>query len=204
LVKQLPAQGEKAIEQLTDLMEELTVGQIAAVTGEVARRVGLLKLFNERVLDDRTYEITGEGSIHRLLERAMWIVDERYWLMHSNRQLRTVVATELAKQDKKFEKRRPDFVCGTVDRKLILIEIKRPSHTLTVDDLNQLERYVVLCNQYDNQHSAFEAMLVGKKASDDLTRTLKVRGSAFKVRTYTQLVNDTERRYKRYLEALEK
>ena len=71
-----------------------------------------------------------------------------------------------------------------------------------MEDLNQLERYVVLCEEYDTDHSSFEAMLVGKTASDDLKRTLKVRGSACKVRTYTQLVGDTERRYAKYLQAL--
>ncbi|MEJ7792013.1 MAG: hypothetical protein WKF65_08600 [Gaiellaceae bacterium] len=47
------------------------------MTNEVTRRVGLLTLFREQVLDERTYEITGDKSIHRLLGRAMWIVDER-------------------------------------------------------------------------------------------------------------------------------
>lgn len=202
LVEKLPKQKAAAIRQLTELMNELTIGQITAVTSEVRRRVALLETFTGRINDERTYEITGDESIHRLLERAMWIVDERYWLMHSNAQLRTVVTKELAKEDKRFEKRRPDFVCGAVDKKLIIIEIKRPSHTLDVADLNQLERYVVLCDKYDDEHSSFEALLVGSKASDDLKSTLKVRGSAFKVRTYTQLVSDTERRYRRYLDAL--
>lgn len=202
LVERLPDEGESAIRQLSELMDELTIGQIAAVTSEVQRRVGLLDLFSERVLDERTYELTGDNSIHRLLERAMWIVDERYWLMHSNKQLRTVVTDQLAKEDKAFEAKRPDFVCGTVDRKLIIIEIKRPSHTLTTDDLNQLERYVVICDQYDDSHSSFEAILVGAKASDDLNRTIKMRKESFKIRTYTQLVSDTERRYKNYLDAL--
>jgi hypothetical protein len=156
----------------------------------------------ERVLDDRTYEITGDGSIHRLLEQAMWIVDERYWLMHSNRQLRTIVTKQLAKEDDKFKEKRPDFVCGTVDRKLIVIEIKRPSHTLDVADLNQLEHYVLLCEKYDDDLSGYEAILVGQKASDDLSRTLKMR-KGFRFRTYTQLIDDTERRYADYLGALE-
>lgn len=202
LVKQLPKQGEKAIRELSALMEELTAGQIAAVAGEVKRRVGLLDTFKERVLDDRTYEITGDGSIHRLLEKAMWIVDERYWLMHSNRQLRTIVTKQLAKEDDKFKEKRPDFVCGTVDRKLIVIEIKRPSHTLDVADLNQLEHYVLLCEKYDDDLSGYEAILVGQKASDDLSRTLKMR-KGFRFRTYTQLIDDTERRYADYLGALE-
>lgn len=203
LVKKLPKQRELALRQLSELMEELTVGQITAVTNEVTRRVGLLTLFREQVLDERTYEITGDKSIHRLLERAMWIVDERYWLMHSNKQLRTVVAKQLEKEDAKYKTTRPDFVCGTVDKKLIIIEIKRPSHKLDVDDLNQLERYVVLCNKYDDDHTSFEAMLVGHEQTDELRQTMKVRKESFKARTYTQLVSDTERRYKSYLDALD-
>jgi hypothetical protein len=46
-------------------------------------------------------------------------------------------------------------------------------------------------------------MLVGKKASDDLRKTLDVRGGQrFQVRTYTQLIADSEQRYKDYIEAL--
>jgi hypothetical protein len=84
IVKQLPEQGEEAVAALSDLMEHLTLAQITAVTNEVKRRMNLLTTFKERINDDRTYEIRGASSIHRLLERAMWIVDERYWLMHSN------------------------------------------------------------------------------------------------------------------------
>ena len=203
IVKQLPAQGEEAIAALSDLMEHVTLAQITAVTNEVKRRINLITTFKERVGDDRTYEIRGDASIHRLLESAMWLVDEHYWLMHSNEQLRTVVGKELAKEHEEFKLRRPDFVCGTVDRRLIIIEIKRPSHVLAVEDLNQLERYIVICRDYlDDARAPFDAILVGKKASDDLRKTLAVRGGSFKVRTYVELISDTERRYKSYLDAL--
>jgi hypothetical protein len=202
LVAKLPEQGTKAIQQLSELMEELTVGQITAVASEVRRRIGLLNLFKERVLDERTYEIRSDGSIHRLLEKAMWIIDDRYWLMFSNQQLRTVVAKDLEAEDERYKLERPDFVCGTVDNRLIIIEIKRPSHTLDVPDLNQLERYVVLCQKYE-KYSSFEATLVGTKATRDLEATMNVRRESFKVRTYTQLVSDTERRYSDYLKALD-
>jgi hypothetical protein len=90
-----------------------------------------------------------------------------------------------------------------VDRRLIIIEIKRPSHTLTVNDLNQLERYVVLCSQYGEEVGSLEAaILVGSKKSADLDRTIRHRSSAFKIRTYTDLGRDTEKRYKAYLDAL--
>jgi hypothetical protein len=59
LIKKLPAQGTAAITQLTQLMEELTIGQITVVTSEVQRRVGFLRLFRERVLDERSVALRG-------------------------------------------------------------------------------------------------------------------------------------------------
>ena len=110
VVKKLPKQGKKATESLSDLMDQPTLRQITAVTAEVQRRLETLSVFRNRILDERTYEIRGDNSIHRLLEGAMWIVDERYWLMHSNEALRTIVGDKLSKVDKRFEKKRPDFV----------------------------------------------------------------------------------------------
>jgi DNA-directed RNA polymerase subunit RPC12/RpoP len=202
VVKKLPSQGKTATEGLADLMEQLTLRQITAVTLEVQRRAELLKLFKNRMLDDRTYEIRGENSIHRLLETAMWIVDERYWLMQSNATVRTLIGRQLAKEDKRFEKQRPDFVCGTVDRGLFIIEIKRPAHTLQVEDLNQLERYVYLAEKYSDVSRLEAAILVGNRKSTELSGRTKYRSSSFRVRTYSDLVQDTERRYEAYLTAL--
>lgn len=130
-------------------------------------------------------------------------VDERYWLMHSNEALRTIVGKQMARADKKLERQHPDFVCGTVDRKLIVIEIKRPSHVLTVDDLNQLERYVTVCEENSKDFGSLEtAMLVGRRTHAALDRTLKHRSGRFKVRTYTDLLHDTELRYRNYLDAM--
>lgn len=52
---------------------------------------------------------------------------------------------------------------------------------------------------------SFEALLVEGKQSDELTKTLRVRGSnRFQEGTYTDLISDSRRRYKKYLEAVGK
>lgn len=202
VIRKLPKQGAEALTELAGLMETLTVRQITAVTTEATRRLGLIRTFKDRVLDERTYEIRGSGSIHRLLEGAMWIVDERYWLMHSNEALRTVVGDAILKKDKSLARKRPDFVCGTVEGTLIIIEIKRPSHTLKIEDLNQLEQYLAVIEDHRGQEiRKFKSILVGNKVDADLRRRLKFRGGGFAVRTYTDLIGDAERRYQRYLEA---
>ncbi|HUT57843.1 MAG TPA: hypothetical protein VNA25_08335 [Phycisphaerae bacterium] len=135
----------------------------------------------------------------------MWLVDERYWLLQSNATLRTFIGDEMARADKKrFGKKRPDFACGMVGQKLIMVELKRPAHELVIDDLNQLETYVTISEQYtSSSFRSYEAYLIGNKKSEDLTRRMKHRSSSFKVRTYTDLVIDTEHRYRNFLKTLD-
>jgi hypothetical protein len=64
-------------------------------------------------------------------------------------------------------------------------------------------RYVVLCEKYHTDHTGFDAILVGQKKSEELAGHLKVVGNRLKARTFTDLIDDTERRYKDYLAALE-
>ena len=202
VIKQLPTQKSRAIENLSELLETWSLKQITAISYQVIDRLETLKLFKERVLDDRTYEIRGDKSIHRILENAMWIIDERYWLLHSNETLRKIIGKEFQKKKyAKYKERRPDFVCGTVDNKLIIVELKRPSHALQVEDLNQLEEYLSIIEQHDKV-SKFEAYLIGKKVNEDLNRKVKYRGGNFKIRTFTQLISDTEKRYNEYIKTI--
>jgi len=202
VVAHLPKQQKRAIEDLGNLLKSWSLRQITSISHQVIERLETLNLFKERVLDDATYELRGENSIHRILERAMWIVDERYWLMHSNETLRNIVVKELTENYKEFKDKRPDFVCGSIDNKLIIIELKRPSHELKLEDLNQLENYLAIIeNHYDLK--TFEAYLVGRKISDDLKKRAKYRGSQFKLRTFVDLIDDTEKRYKEFIKTLE-
>ncbi len=201
VIKQLPKQQKRAVEDLDNLLKTWSLKQITTISTQVVQRLQTLELFKERVLDDKTYEIRGENSIHRILEKAMWIIDERYWLMHSNETLRKIVTKELSEKYKKFEKKRPDFVCGEVGNKLIIIELKRPSHELKTEDLNQLETYLKIIENHTTV-KRFEAYLVGRKISDDLIKTMKYRGNQFKILTFTDMIADTEKRYKEFIEAL--
>lgn len=200
MVKQLPQQKKRALEDLNSLLASWTLHQITTVSQQVRQRLDLIELFKERVLDPRTYELQCDNSIHRILERAMWLVDERYWLMQSNATLRTLIGGEMAKKDKKqFGQKRPDFVCGTVGERLTIIEIKRPSHVLKIEDLNQLETYLTIAEQYKSFRS-YEGYLVGSKKDDDLMRRLRHRSSNFKVLTYSDLIGATEERHRGYLD----
>lgn len=199
IIKALPKQGKLALKQLEDLLKDWSLKQITGVTKIVKERLNELTGFEIAVGKDTTFEIKGKNSIHRILERAMWIIDERYWLLHSNETLRKIVGDEIVKMNKKDENKRPDFVCGSIGDKLIIVELKRPSHKLKVDDLNQLENYLKLIESFSRDFKKFEAYLIGKRINEDLIKTMKYRKSIFKIKTYADMINDTKIRYKDYL-----
>lgn len=201
VLKNLPKQERVALDQLDELLKDWTLKQVTGVTQVVKERLNEIIRLETAIDKDETYEIKGDNSIHRILERAMWIVDERYWLLHSNETLRKIVGDEIVKQNKKDEKIRPDFVCGSIDNKLVIVELKRPSHKLTTNDLGQLEKYLKIIESHSQDHKNFEAYLFGKRIDDDLIKTMKYRRTdIFKIRTFADLVDDTKRRYKEYLE----
>ncbi|MEZ5347353.1 MAG: hypothetical protein R2681_17530 [Pyrinomonadaceae bacterium] len=204
IVKQLPKQKQRALEDLSLLLKNWSLHVVTNVAQQVKSRIETIELFEQQINDDRTYEIMGDNSIHRILENAMWLVDERYWLLHSNKTLLKQIGKAMEKKDKnKFGNKRPDFVCGTVGEKLIILELKRPKHTLTVKDLNQLETYVLMADKYFTFRSV-EAYLVGQKIDPDLKQTLKFRKDSFKILTYTDLIGKTKERYRDYLNEIDK
>jgi ribosomal protein L40E len=197
--EQLKSQDKVSIVTFGELLKEWNLKQITDVTKEVKRRLSELELFIEKIQDENTYEIRGENSIHRILERSMWLLDERYWIIQSNKQLRTFIGEELAKEDKKYQKNRPDFACGTYDNTIIIIEIKRPSHKLGVEDLNQAVKYLRLSKKYvGGQKRNFKAMLIGNSKTTELDETMEFY-QKIELFTYGDLVQDCKKRYNDFL-----
>lgn len=203
VVKKLPLQKQRALEDLDLLLQGWSLNVITNVAQQVRSRLETITLFEKQIQDVRTFEIYGDNSIHRILERAMWLVDEHYWLLHSNKTLRHSIGEEMEKRDRKrYGGKRPDFVCGTVGEKLVLLELKRPSHTLNVDDLNQLETYLTIAEKYSSFRTS-RAYLVGMRMEDELKRRLKYR-SGFDVLFYSDIINATQQRYREYLKELDR
>lgn len=203
VLRKLPEQRPRAIEQLEELLHKWSLQQVTSVAQTVMARLDTLELFKYQIQDDRTFEIKGDTSIHRILEKAMWMINEHYWLLASNSTLREFIGKEMTKKDKKkYGGKRPDFVCGSVGQRLIIAEIKRPSKTLNIEDLNQLEDYLTIAQDYTSEYRTFEAYLIGNKKGQDLKRRMNFRSSNFNVLTYTDLVDKTEKRYREYLELI--
>lgn len=179
------------INKTAELLKDISLHDVNNFSEQIKIRLEKIEFFKKIALDNKTYEIRGDDSIHRFLEKNMWLLDERYWLMHSNESLRKIVGEKIDKDPQK----RPDFVCGQIDKKIIIVELKRPKHELVVEDLNQLENYLKIIESHFTDYSGFEGYLIGKTISSDLEKTKKYRASQFKIKTFTDFVNDVEKRY---------
>ncbi len=194
LLKGIQVKGASDIDiaKTAEILKEISLHDINNFSETVKNRLQKIEFFKKISMSNKTYEIRGIDSIHRFLEKNMWIIDERYWLMHSNETLRSIIGEKVEKDPNK----RPDFVCGSVGGKLIIIELKRPAHKLQVDDLNQLENYLSIIESHTGKEvSDYECYLVGKEISDDLRKKIKHRSGKFKIRTFSDLVDDVEKRY---------
>jgi len=82
---------------------------------------------------------------------------------------------------------------------IIIIEIKRPSHTLTIADLDQLVKYMIISRKYlSNRKNNFKAILVGNAKSKDLEAKMEFTQKV-ELLTYNDLVQDCKQRYSDFL-----
>lgn len=202
VLKRLPKQRQRALEDLAFLLDGWSLNVITNVAQQVQSRLETIDLFERQIQDARTFEILGDTSIHRILERAMWLVDEKYWLLHSNKALRTQIGQHMSKTDKvRYGGKRPDFVCGSVGDTLIILELKRPGHTLNVDDMNQLETYLSVAKKYFTAKS-FRGYLVGSTIDEELERRLEFRRGT-QILFYANIIDSTKKRYEEFLKTVD-
>ena len=78
------------------------------------------------------------------------------------------------------------------------MELKRPNHELTKDDLNQMEDYLAISEKYSTRFRSYKAYLMGSSISDEVKTYLRYR-KGFDVLNYWEVLEKAETRYKQFL-----
>ena len=199
IVKAMKDEGTANVKALDDVLSGWSLSQATSVLRETRRRLAMIELLRESLDNEKTFEIRGDNSIHSILEQDLWLLDESYWMIQSNRTLKAFIGRKLSETDaKRYGKKRPDFVCGTLGTELILVELKRPKHELTKDDLNQLEEYLAISEKYSAKFRSYKAYLMGSSVSEEVKTYLRYR-RGFTVLNYWEVLDATEKRYKEFL-----
>ncbi len=127
------------IAKLAEILSEFGLAELAIVGEQATSRLRFLDQI-ELLCSDKS---TLEKTVHEALERSLWVFGLEYSFFSSNRTLRRQVEEQL---DKNYSgergEKRPDLLLSIdYNNAYLLIEFKRPGHTLTFADYQQATRY---------------------------------------------------------------
>ncbi len=230
ILRQVAKLPSSRIDELREILEHTTLAQLISLGREVGDRVEFINGLNALIFDKMTKKrMLERRQLHRILAHQTWIFGEEWSITGDDDRLTTVLANHLSQlgEDIDFAGAPPvlredgsdgipDLVLG---RKLethenrfhtLVVELKRPSHTLTDDDISQLRSYasaITNDERFDQPNSTWEFWLVGNDArqsvneqrdSVSLPYGVVQRGKKYSivVRTWAEIIGDAEHRLK--------
>ncbi len=203
VIGRLAQEGATALSELSDLMSQWSLYQVTSLMHVLRHRLATIDMFATLIEDDGTYELKTDKSVHRTLEKSMWLLKDDYWIAQSNKTLRTVIGKELARGDKQYEKKRPDFACVNASGKIVLVEIKRPSVELRKYEIDQAESYLRIVRKNTGDRKKPDIYLIGRQISQEAHELAELRGYP-ELLTYQEMISSTRQRYQEYLDIVEK
>lgn len=122
-----------------EALENFGLLDMAMMAHQAASRLSLLDELDNLIINPSTLEKT----MHKVIEKNLWILGAEYSLISSNKTLARTIEEYLDLEHKgERAHKRPDlFLSQDINNKYLLIEFKRPSHALTRDDENQAIKY---------------------------------------------------------------
>jgi hypothetical protein len=127
------------VETFAEALDTFGLLDMALVARQARSRLQFLDELEELVNNNKTLEKT----VHKALESNLWVFGAEYSLISSEKTLASIIEKYTKKKfSGERAVKRPDlFLAKYHLRHHLLIEFKRPSHTLTRDDENQAEKY---------------------------------------------------------------
>jgi hypothetical protein len=198
ILERIKEAEQSDLEELAKLLDEWGIFEIASLGTLIKSRLEVIKTLETLIGSVGTKEFP---ELHKILEKNLWILDDNFRYYSSNEQMRTILGEHLLKKYPGKESLRPDFVCKSLLDKHIVVEIKRPAHMMTHDDVTQLLTYANMLKQHFPQTEVLQCFLVGKMFDATLaTREPLTQGMLSVVsRSFSEVVEGAKRRYEEIL-----
>jgi hypothetical protein len=137
--ERLEEASHKNVICLAEALSDFGLTDMAVMSQQARRRLQFLDYLDRLAADPSTLEVT----IHKALEKNLWVFGAQYSMISSNNTLRQQIEAYV---DKKYDgeraRQRPDLFLGqdVADQKL-LIEFKRPNCAVGRDAESQAKKY---------------------------------------------------------------
>jgi len=125
-------------------MREWKLLESRAVLEIVKGRLGIIEKFHQMIVNDapETKSKNVNDNMHDLIAGSPWLLNPEWQVLAEekaiSKQLAEWGASDIQDEDARM---RYDFLALTDERRLVVIEIKRSGHAVTLEDLQRLERY---------------------------------------------------------------
>ncbi|TYZ06093.1 hypothetical protein FY528_19390 [Hymenobacter lutimineralis] len=163
IIKRLDEAQYADVATFAEALNEFGLVELAMISRQASFRLQFLTKLQELVNNPETQE----KDLHLAFEKNLWLLGAEYSLMTSNRTLVSTVEKITGKREYNGEnaRNRPDLLLNQDrSRQYLLIEFKRPSHTITRADVAQAEDYRQALSAY-LPGAAMHIMLIGGKSN---------------------------------------
>lgn len=200
ILKKMHDAAAEDISKLAALLQDWGVYEITAITELIKRRLAVIDEFQRFAEDIETLEYE---QIHKTLQSNLWLLNDNYKLYGSNQTLKTILDQEIEKKFKRHEQDRPDLICKELMDKLVIIELKRPAHEITSEDWAQLLQYKTIVKAHSPNSNIIQCYLIGR-CYDEAVRDKQLEDAGYFLRSYSEIVSESQNRYKEIIQILEK
>lgn len=188
LLEHIAEASPRDIVSLADSLSAFSLAEMAFLGEQAQARTSFLDELERLCRDDDALE----ASIHKAIEKALWIFGPEYSLFSSNQTLKRQVEDYLGKKyagDR--SKTRPDLLLSEdLNGRLLIIEFKRPKHTLNILDYQQATSYRHEFSKYTDQE--IQVFLLGGKMSDSFPKA-HLREPGVKIILFSQVISSARR-----------
>jgi hypothetical protein len=202
ILERIKEAEQSDLEQLAKLLDEWGIYEITSLSTLIKSRLEVITSLETLINNIATKEFP---ELHKVLEKNLWILDDNYRYYSSNQQMRSIVDAAVMKQYAGKEQLRPDFVCKSLLEKHVVVEIKRPAHVMSYDDVSQLLGYANIIKRQFPQSEILQCFLIGREFDPTLaTREPVIHGSVVVTsRSFGEVVEGAKRRYEEILKIFE-
>lgn len=129
----------KDIKELAQVLISWGIRELAIVSSLIKNRRRTLRHFNRMIDNPKTLE---RKELHETLEKYLWIIDDTYTMISSDKTFKTIAERLSSKFKDKATNERPDLILRALNpNSFIIVELKRPDHKIDLTDMAQILNY---------------------------------------------------------------
>lgn len=193
VLQQVASLSDDQMMKFRELLERTTLQAVLDLASQVQHRLDFLDMLHELVYGDGAERVRERTQLHKYLENNAWIFGPQFHLATSDNGFRTVIARHRtlahlpAVRDEDLDAiegidRIPDLFMGVRKdypsndghgRRCLLVELKRPSVSVGIDECNQLEHYANILldsGEFGGDTTHFDLYVVSSSLSPSISR----------------------------------